>query len=147
MKVTIWDLDYYYAKEKVNCFNPDAMKISSYHKQCGDKVNFVIKEDDIYRPYDLYYIIKENSKTPNPPFDFYTNSKVKWWGKANRIRINWKMSDVMMACRPDYLLYPEKNTVFERSEQLRFLNDKGDLLPIKQDWTNAFKNVSVNLRW
>ncbi len=143
MKVTIWDLDYYYAKEKVNCFNPDVMKISSYHKQCGDKVNFVIKADDIYRPYDLYYIIKENSKTPNPPFDFYTNSKVKWWGKANRIRINWKMSDVMMACRPDYLLYPEKNTVFERSEQLRFLNDKGDLLPIKQDWTNAFKNKKV----
>ena len=54
------------------------MKISSYHKQCGDKINFVTKKDDIYRPYDLYYIIKENPKTPNPPFDFYTNSKVKW---------------------------------------------------------------------
>ena len=53
------------------------MKISSYHKQLGDQVNFVIKQDDIYRPYDLYYIIKENSKTPNPPFDFFTNSKVR----------------------------------------------------------------------
>lgn len=54
------------------------MKISSYHKQLGDKVNFVIREVDINRPFDIYYIIKENSKTPNPPFEFFTNSKVKW---------------------------------------------------------------------
>ena len=61
MRVTIWDLDYYYAKEKVNCFNPDVMKISSYHKQLGDTINFVTTQDDIRRPYDLYYIIKENN--------------------------------------------------------------------------------------
>lgn len=143
MKVTIWDLDYYYAAEKRNQFNPDVMKISSYHKQLGDQINFVLKEDDIYRPYDLYYIIKENNKTKNAPFDFYTNSKVRWWGKAYKHKINWKMSDVMLACRPDYLLYPEKNTVLERSEQLRLLNDKGELLPIKQEWRNSFKNKKV----
>ena len=54
------------------------MRISSYHKQCGDTVNFVLKEDDIHRPYDLYYIIKENIKTPNPPVEFFINSKVRW---------------------------------------------------------------------
>ena len=88
MRVTIWDLDYYYAKRKVNCFNPDAMQISSYHKQRGDKVNFVQTEYDIHRPYDLYYIIKEKDKTPNAPMEFYLDSKVRWWGTANRARIN-----------------------------------------------------------
>jgi hypothetical protein len=54
------------------------MKISSYHKQLGDTINFVTTQDDIRRPYDLYYIIKENSKTPNPPLDFFTTSKIRW---------------------------------------------------------------------
>ena len=52
------------------------MRISSYHKQCGDQVTFVLNEFDIRRPYDLYYIIKEKSSTPNPPFDFYKQSEV-----------------------------------------------------------------------
>ena len=140
MRVTIWDLDYYYSKEKVNCFNPDVMKISSFHKQSGDKVNFVLKEDDIYRPYDIYYIIKENKKTKNPPLEFFTKPNVKWWGQAYRMRINWKMSPAMLACRPDYLLYPEKNTKLERAEQIRLLDDNGNFLPLVQDWTNTFTN-------
>ena len=71
----------------MNCVNDDAMRISSYHKQCGDTVNFVLKEDDIHRPYDLYYIIKENPKTPNPPVEFFINTKVRWWGSAVKARI------------------------------------------------------------
>ena len=78
MKVSIWDLDYYYNTNKVNCFNPDVMKISSFHKQSGDSINFVQKEDDIHRPFDLYYIIKENKKTPNPPTEFFIEPRVKW---------------------------------------------------------------------
>lgn len=54
------------------------MKISSYHKQLGDTVNFVTREVDIWRFYDIIYIIKENDETPNPPFQFFTDSKVKW---------------------------------------------------------------------
>lgn len=141
--VTIWDLDYYHAKEKKNVFNPDAMKISSYHKQMGDKVNFVTTKADIRRPYDVYYIIKEKSGTANPPFDFFTNSRVKWWGKAFAARINWKMPDGMIICRPDYLLYPEHDTSYERAEQIRLFNDKGELLPRIQDWTNTFTNKHV----
>ena len=81
-------MDYYYAAEKRNSFNPDVMKISSYHKQKGDRVNFVLKKDDIYRPYDIYYIIRESSNTPLPPADFFLNSRVKWWGAANKARVN-----------------------------------------------------------
>lgn len=140
MKVTIWDLDYYYASKKQNCNNPDVMKISSYHKQKGDQVNFVVKEDDIYRPYDLYYLIKEKQKTPLPPIDFFVNHRVRWWGKAFKLRINWKMPNEMLMCRPDYLLYPELNTKFERSEHIRLLGNEGQLLPLSQDWSNTFKN-------
>ena len=90
MRVTIWDLDYYHAKEKVNCFNPDVMKISSYHKQMGDTINFVTTQDDIRRPYDLYYIIKEDNKTPNPPLDFFTTRKIRWcWIKNGSKERTW----------------------------------------------------------
>ena len=50
------------------------------------------------------------------------------------------MPDAMLACRPDYLLYPEKNTKLERAEQIRLFNNRGKLLPLVQDWTNSFKN-------
>lgn len=145
MKVSIWDLDYYYNKTKQNCFNVDAMKISSFHKQKGDKINFVQSEYDIYRPYDLYYIIKEKETTPSPPLDFFTNSKVKWWGDAVRVRVNWRPSAAMLGCAPDYLLYPEKNTTLERAEYIRLFDNKAKLLPITQNYQNSFKNkISID---
>lgn len=140
MNVIIWDLDYYYAEKKVNCFNPDAMKISSYHKQLGDQVYLVQNEFDYRRPFDLCYIIKNDIKKPHPPKEFFLNPKVKWWGKAYKARIKWRMNDAMLGARPDYLLYPEKNTRLERSEQVRLFNDNAELLPLYQDWTNTFKN-------
>ena len=138
MKVTIWDLDYYYAKNKKNCFNPDAMKISSYHKQSGDTVLLVQTQDDINRPYDLYYIIKEKEKTPQPPTSFFLNPKVRWWGKCYRMRINWKMNDVMLGCRSDYQLYPAKDTKIEKSEHVRLFNNDLKLIPKFQSWKNSY---------
>lgn len=49
----------------------------------------------------------------------------------------------MLCCRPDYLLYPEKNTKLERAEHVRFLDDEGKLLPHLQDWKNTFKKKMV----
>jgi hypothetical protein len=43
------------------------------------------------------------------------------------------MPDEMLACRPDYLLYPEKNTKIERSEYVRLFNNQGHLMPLTQD--------------
>lgn len=143
MRISIWDLDYFFAKKRVNCFNPDIMKISSYHKQSGDIVNFILTEDDISRPYDIIYIVKEKDKTPHPPRHFFFEKNVRWWGKSYRLRINWRMSDVMLACRPDYLLYPERETKLERAEFLRLFNNDGKPLGLLQDWTNNFKNKPV----
>ena len=143
MKITIWDLDYYYAADRTNKFNPDAEKISSYHKQKGDSINFVNNEDDINRPYDICYIIKEQIGTPNPPYKFLLDKKVRWWGDAVKVRINWKPDKVIWACRPDYLLYPNKETSLERGEQIRFLDVNGNLMPLTQDFTNVYKNKKI----
>lgn len=49
------------------------------------------------------------------------------------------MPDVMLAVRPDYLLYPEKNTREEKSEMIQLFNSKSELLPRIQDYSNTFK--------
>jgi len=143
MKISIWDLDYYFAEDKTNLINPDAQKISSYHKQCGDQVNFVQTPYDINRPYDIYYIIKENAATPNPPIEFLVNPKVRWCGAAYSMKRNWKMPDAMLACRPDYLLYPNRETRLERAEHIRLIGNSNNLLPITQDWSNTFKDKYI----
>ena len=71
-------MDFFHAKNRGKITNPDVMKISSYHKQLGDEVNFVTKEDDLNRPYDLMYIIKESSKIENPPTHYFLDKRVKW---------------------------------------------------------------------
>ena len=50
------------------------------------------------------------------------------------------MPDVILACRPDYLLYPERNTKLERSEHIRLFNNVGEPLPLVQNWENTFTN-------
>ena len=147
-KVTIWDMDFFHAKNRGKITNPDVMKISSYHKQLGDEVNFVTKEDDLNRPYDLMYIIKESSKIENPPTHYFLDKRVKWWGQSVRFRVNWKMSDAMLGCRPDYLIYPQHDKkVYE--EYVRLFNDNGKPLPIMQDWTTMVcrKRIVVTDRY
>ena len=53
-------------------------------------------------------------------------------------RVTWKMDAAMMGCRPDYLLYPEKNTKIERSNVLRLFDGNFKFIEKRQDWENAF---------
>ena len=141
-KISIWDLDYYFAKDKTNCFNPDAMKISSYHKQMGDSVVFCTSEYDTTRPFDTMYIFKEKNDTPNPPSQFFINPKVLRWGEGVKYHIKWDMSPLMLAARPDYLLYPKdilRRSVLEKSDQLRLFDNQGKPLEIMQDIQNTFR--------
>ena len=72
--------------------------------------------------------------------EFFANPKVRWWGEAYVMKQNWKMPDAMLACRPDYLLYPERLTRETRAEQIRLLGNNGNLLPVVQDWSNTLKD-------
>lgn len=140
MKVTIWDLEYYYAKNRRNCKNLTAMKLSSWHKQQGDQVLFVTSPFDIDRYYDICYIIKEEFKTPAVPARFLLDQKVRWLGASFVGKHNWTPPKGFAGCRPDYLLYPELDTKEERAEYVTLFNYYGEFLPHLQNWTNSFKN-------
>ena len=74
MNIMIWDLEWYYADDKTNLVNIDAMKISSYHKQCGDNVYLVSSPFDIKREWDKMYICKNTYETPTPPLSLTLNN-------------------------------------------------------------------------
>ena len=46
----------------------------------------------------------------------------------------------MLACRPDYLLYPNPSNQFERADMVQLFNDQGKLLGLTQDYVHMFKN-------
>lgn len=143
MFITIWDLDWYYSKDKTNLQNPNAMLISSYHKQLGDQVNFVQTEYDIKRPYNIYYILKEKDDTPNPPIQFLLDNKIRWIGASCLGKRSFKLPPEVLSCRPDYLLYPNKETRVERSDYIHLFDLDGRLLKKTQDVENSFKNKYV----
>jgi hypothetical protein len=119
------------------------MLISSYHKQLGDQVNFVQTEYDIKRPYNIYYILKEKDNTPNPPIQFLLDNKIKWVGAACLGKRSFKLPPEVLSCRPDYLLYPNKETRVERSDYIHLFDLDGHLLKKTQDVENSFKNKYV----
>ena len=143
MNVMIWDIEWYYAEDKTNLINIDAMKISSYHKQCGDSVYLVESKFDIKREWDKMYICKETQCSPTPPLHLTLNNP-----KVIKVGSGWQnpfiLNNIIAACRPDYLLYPnmqkQNNTPYERSEFWRFLDNEGDLLPLIQDASRQEKN-------
>ena len=83
MQIAIWDIEWYYAKDKTNKVNVDAMKVSSYHKQIGDQVFLVTTEYDIKREWGMMYIFKDKTSSPNPPLSLvFNNPKVKLIGRG-----------------------------------------------------------------
>lgn len=136
MRVSIWDVDYFYKKTGVNY---DCMKISSYHKQRGDKINFITSEFQAAMQCDVMYITKEDESLKNPPIKYTTSNKSKIWGKGMKYLVNYKIPAVILACRPDYLLYQLEDK-FDRSDAIQFFDYDGKLLPKRQDEKNTFKN-------
>lgn len=145
MQVAIWDIEWYYAKNKTNVINTDAMKISSYHKQIGDQVFLVESEFDIKRKWGLMYILKSTIDSPSPPLSLTLNNpKVKLIGKGFIKKKTEKIGAVIAGCRPDYTLYPNMtrldNTRLERSEYWQFFDSNGNFLPLTQDASREEKN-------
>lgn len=141
--VAIWDLDWYYAKDKTDRQNADAMRLSSYYKQSGYKVTFVTSDYDLNNTdeYTYIFIIKNFINTPNPPVRFFTNNKVKWYGRGFIGYPRFKMTATMLACRPDYLLYPnQKETKTERSDYITLFDEDRNLLLKRQNSENAYTN-------
>lgn len=135
MRVTIWDLDWYYKHRTIP--HHKAMKISSYHRQQGHYINFVEDESDLGFDYDEMYIIRERNNTPFPPSKYIDRTDVKMIGKDFDFYDNyWETTAVIDMCRPDYQLYPEKERdPHYNAHVVQFLH-KGKLLPAKQAYEN-----------
>jgi hypothetical protein len=122
------------------CFIPNyrAQKISSFHKQKGDIVNFIEESEHLTFDYDLLYIIREKKATPIPARKYIDKQNVKLIGaEFNFYDNNWDLSSEMKMVRPDYGLYniPEKNA-YSNAHVIQML-DGVKFLPIWQDATNA----------
>ena len=135
-RISIWDMDFYYKKSFQP--NPIAMKISSYHKQQGNLINFVSEEYHINLTYDEYYIIKEKATTPKPPGIFIDDKRVKLIGDPFRFFNNYyQLEPIISAVRPDYLLYPENpRDAYYNAHIVQFYHN-GKRLNKKQPFENT----------
>ena len=136
MRVSIWDMDFYYKKSFLP--NPIAMKLSSFHKQKGDLVNFVTQSYHVGMSYDLYYIIKEKEATPKVEGKFIDDNRVKLIGRPLRFFNNYyEIPAIVAATRPDYLLYPEKQRDAYYNANIVQFYHKGVLLEKIQPFENT----------
>ena len=144
MKVTIWDMDFYYKKSFAP--NPMAMKISSFYKQRHHIVNFVLEEFHTGISYDEYYIIRERESTPKPPAKLLDDKRVKLIGKGFKFFDNyWEPDAVIAAVRPDYTLYPENPKDAYYNANIAQFYHNGKLLLKKQPFENSIAHHKKTL--
>ena len=137
MLIGIYDIDYFCDK---NSWNYTCMKLSSYHKQMGDKVFLMNEKVDLEGRYDILYICRASSKYPLPPIKFWNNDKVKIFGNCDYMN-NYEVPDIVLACRPDYNLYEKfKNTKEYHYDAIQLFNSHGELLPRVQMSDTIYKN-------
>lgn len=148
MQVTIWDLDYYSRGDKAffQDYSTLLMKISSFYKQQGASINFVKEEVDIRRPFDTMFIYSDKTSLSIVPIDLLLNEKhVHFCGEQSLYRKNhWTPDNVILGCRPDYLLYPEyiENN---RAERVQLMGTNFKPLAAIQDYYNTFKNKRIEI--
>lgn len=134
MYVTIWDLDWYYQKSNVP--NVDCMRLSSYHKQKGDKINFISQQTHLDLRYDIMYIACERDDTEKPDNKYIKDKRTVLLGRGFRYYNVKTIGAIVVACRPDYLLYPHMNGAYANADFVTYY--AGDqLIKSRQDWHNT----------
>lgn len=105
--------------------NVKCMKLSSYHKQKGDTVNFVTEKFHISLQHDICYIIKEQDNTPMPSKSILDSNTTKLLGDGFKYYNRKELSEIIVACRPDYLLYEvNENNSFTNANIVNFYAGK-----------------------
>lgn len=134
MQVYIYDIDF----QENGSPNFLAMRVSSYHKQLGDTVTLLRPKDKLPRHPDRVYIFRTDPSLPKPPLAMLTAPKTLVYGI--QYFSNWDPSPTILACRPDYLLYPRGRDKFERSDAVQLSDECGHLLKIRQNDENTETN-------
>lgn len=140
MRVTIWDMDFYYKKSFLP--NPILMKVSSFHRQIGDIINFVEEESHLKMTYDLIYIMREKRKTPRLHSKLIDDKRSRLMGEYFKPFENyWQIDSVIAAVRPDYMLYPDisERNAYYNANFVQFYHN-GKKLEIKQPFENTKKH-------
>lgn len=138
MNISIWDLDWF--QHTSNIPNVQCMKLSSYSKQLGYSVNFIETKEHLMLPFDKIFIFKEKESTMLPSQQWLENPKTVLIGTKFKYFKSHKLSAVIMACRPDYLLYPinMKNPYQSANFVTFFCGTKR--IEKMQDFHNTLKN-------
>jgi hypothetical protein len=134
-RVMIWDMDWF---EK-NSFTPkpDAMKVTSFHKQSGDNVYFIESTEDLTFDYDLIYVFRDMKNTNFPPLKILDSPKSRLCGKEFIYYQGYWEPDASIAMtRPSYTIYPLSNkNIYKGAHVIQLFYGKS-ILRNKQDFTN-----------
>lgn len=137
MRVTIVDVEWYSRIRFVP--NEWCMRISSYHKQLGDIINFATDKFTLKLDFDLMYMVREDIMTPLPDIDML-DERLRLYGRGFKFysRYSKELDDIILACRPDYLLYPlREENVQINANFVHFFGNDNKLLPKIQDYHNT----------
>ena len=134
MYITIWDLDWYYQKSDIP--NVDCMRLSSYHKQKGDKINFISQQAHLGLKFDIMYIACERNDVPLPDAKYIKSNKVVLLGRGFKYYHAKTLSPIVIACRPDYLLYPKMDGAYSNADFITYYAGN-QLVKSRQDWHNT----------
>ena len=139
-KITIIDIEWYNGYSKIP--KPLCMKLSSYHKQLGDIVNFAETSWQIQLDYDIMYVIREGTAGTLPKEIPIHNDKVYLIGEGFKYynRYFKELPLAIDSCRPDYLLYKiDEDNNLTKANIIQFYSRTGVRLPIIQDYHRASK--------
>lgn len=116
------------------------MKLSSYHKQRGDSINFITDKSQLSLSFDRMYIARNDDTTEVPSKKLLDDSRVMLLGKGFQYYGAKGINSVVASCRPDYLLYDvnERNP-YANANFAQFYCGK-TLLKQKQDYHSTFKH-------
>ena len=141
MRITIWDMDWYYKKSFVP--NYKAQKISSFHKQQGHIINFIEQEDFLRFDYDIMYIIRDSLRTPMADRKYVDNAKVRLIGNEFKFYDNYYTIPMAVdMVRPDYQLYNVKEDNLYSDANVIQLFSGTTFLGVRQDATNYSMRAS-----
>jgi hypothetical protein len=140
MQISIWDLDWYHNRNAMP--NIQCMQLSSYCKQQGYMVNFVTKEEHILLNCDRLYIFREEESTPMPQRSIIDKTTTRLVGKGFKYFNTTKLSPVVMACRPDYLLYDSGK--YANCNFIQFF-DGNTLIKNRQDFHNTLQKKKFTI--
>jgi len=138
MRVTIWDMDFYYKFS----FKPNivVMKISSFHKQQEHIINFVNQAEDINYDFDVLYVVREHEMTPFPPSALIDHKNTKLIGQEFKIFPNYFETNMVIdMVRPDYSLYElDDQNIYANANMVQILHHT-EKLPVRQSEANVKK--------